>query len=407
MLGDFNFSVPGEFALDLATADFKLEATPLSGISARWHALLSELTDLTDGSHTHYYKQSGHTNRIDRVLTSMPRSMLIQMPARAHVRGDPVSLEKSGISDHSPVQVTLLQKVPVPAEIRPIPVHVANHPGFAQLLDCYLQELDFTLVAPPTQYRLMAIAIRAVALRIRNQLSSPATPSPKHLLTLMASISRAVGFQNRRVATTLLEASPYARRWLVVEGGRVSLRAPAEFEEKFARLKQTELEHRLPKRATPGSDSARGRALEAGLRRKLSLWSRSQPKAVLSGVCDGENVITDKAGMDEALATHWRRVFRERIVDPSAAADLASEAPQLPPMDPPSRGMLRAAIRVARNAAPGADGIPPAAWRAAGQRGEDHLFDSLLWTLSGKSIGILLELLHSHLSAQEVAGRRH
>ena len=63
--------------------------------------------------------------------------------------------------------------------------------------------------------------------------------------------------------------------------------------------------------------------------------------------------------------------------------ELSSFLEPLPTIPPPSRHHARCAVKFAKNRAPGYDGLPAEAWRAAGELSVDLAFESTLWLLSG------------------------
>ena len=174
---------------------------------------------------------------------------------------------------------------------------------------------------------------------------------------------------------------PFVRRFLSVDGECVSLVDPHAFEEAYAKAKQSELERKL------GQPSAKkGGSYIAALQRKLALWGKVQPRASLAGlILPSGEVVTTAPEISEGLAAHWSQTFRWKPTESPAMTELASFLSPLPPMAPPSRKMAAAAIRYARNKAPGADGLPAEAWRAAGELGIDLCWESVLWLLGGKS----------------------
>eukprot|EP00959_Pyramimonas_sp_CCMP1952_P127446 2665593-Pyramimonas_sp.AAC.1 len=60
----------------------------------------------------------------------MPGWMLLQMSAEGKVVEYPDILCKKGISDHSPIQVTLKPAGSIPASERPVAPEVCEHPDY-------------------------------------------------------------------------------------------------------------------------------------------------------------------------------------------------------------------------------------------------------------------------------------
>ena len=359
--------------------------------SELWEPLWDKLLELVQPEPTHYNKAHDHVSRIGRMWTSLSKSMFIAMEVRAHVLADPVAMFKKKLSDHSPVRTVFRMALPLAPEVRPIARHIVKDKGFSVLVEAYLKEIDLWAEQPPQQYELMTTAIRAAAARIRDKLSSKACPAPAHQLALLISVGRAAATQNLETAKLLLRTSPFTKRFLQISGQRVVLKHAAEFNSLLCRHKQAEAEQKATKRFPLSGDRLQ-RAADQALRRRMQLWSRSQPRAVLKAVlvktrAGQQESVSDELGKSAALAKHWGEVFGFKKVSDDAMNEFIQWQPALPVLPPPGLAHIRGALRCAAPTAPGPDGIPTAAWAACGHFAERHLLATLHYLANGYSMG--------------------
>ena len=84
------------------------------------------------------------------------------------------------------------------------------------------------------------------------------------------------------------------------------------------------------------------------------------------------NPVSDQKGIAEALRSHWPPTFtaEHSSLPASQAGTFLSEwVPRwhLRDLRPPSLEDIEGRVRVAKNSAPGLDGLPNGAWRAGGE----------------------------------------
>ena len=147
----------------------------------------------------------------------------------------------------------------------------------------------------------------------------------------MASVARTVARQDRYTADVLSRLCPFVERFIALRGGVVTLVQPELFAESFAAARAGALQAALTKR--PALPERRPAAAVAAMRRKLALWSKVQPKAILAGVIDRDGSVSRAVeGKAALLHDHWR--ISHRSVSEQDAAQLAAELPPLPASHP-------------------------------------------------------------------------
>ena len=387
IFGDVNALSEEEAPIDIKTGHDK----PVSAAERKGYALFKPLwqhmLELVCDAPTHYNKAAGHVSRIDRMWCSIPKWLFAQLAVEAHVVSDPITIFRRGLSDHAPLRVCLRKAPPPRTRGKAIAQHVIKDKRFAPLLKCYVDTLKLEGETPMNKYLLMTAAINAAAARIRNLLGSVSCPTRTHQLALLTSVARAVARNDLTTAAKLESTAPFAARHIVIDAGRVSLRSAARFETDFAKHKLTHLEEIAAARLRRAGAAPSERACEIALRRRMRMWSRTQPKAFLRAVIVDENEIETVDGKSKALAEHWGKVFAMQPADEKAMDRLAAFQPAFGEVPPPSRANLSAVMRRASPTAPGADGIPTSAWLAAGDAGVQVLGDIMDHMLTGFSMG--------------------
>ena len=386
-LGDVNSIAEQDFAYDVTSGEPILEDPASRRRNEEWLPLWGDWLELGATDPTHFNKQHSRLSRIDRMWTSMARASFLNMQVDSMTVGDPITARLRGTSDHVPVRICFSMAQAPQSQSRPIAQHVIKHKLFPSIARAYAAHIPLHLHQPPEQCRLLTVALRAAAARVRDLMTSLACPTPSHQYALMASMARAVARQHMPLARKLLRTAPFARKWIRIREGRIEFKQPASFEVKFADMREHVATQSsaapLPKEQHAPSQ----RAQDLALQRQMRLWSREQPRAVLHAVVVGEDHITDTAGKSAALAKHWGDKFSAKPVDTQAMHSLAAFQPRFPELPPPARGTVRMALERAPSTAPGPDGVPATAWKALGDIAEKHIWDSLLFLMSGYGMG--------------------
>ena len=387
IFGDVNALAEEESPIDIKTGfDKPVSAAERKGYEL-FQPLWSDLLELVCDAPTHFNKAAGHVSRIDRMWCSVPKWLFLQLSVEAHVVSDPITIFRRGLSDHAPLRVCFRKAPAAHTRGRAIAQHVIKDKRFAPLLKEYVATLNLKDATPMNKYLLMASAIHATAARIRNLLGSVSRPTRTHQLALLSSVARAVARNDVDTASKLEMTAPFAARHLHILDGRVTLRSAARFETEFAKQKLSHFEDLAAARARRPGAVPSERACEIAMRRKMRMWSRTQPKAFLRAVLTDDGEVESNEGKAKALAEHWGKVFAMQPVDDDAMDRLAAFQPRFGDVPPPSRATLSAVMRRASPTAPGADGIPTSAWLAAGDSGVEVLGDIMDHMLSGFSMG--------------------
>jgi len=105
VLGDFNYSAPGEKSrfLDKATQKESGQANTLTKWRI-WEQGLSDFTEMAQPHPTHYYLPSMKLSRLDRCYTTLSKSLLIKLEVSATILEAPETCHYEELSDHSPME---------------------------------------------------------------------------------------------------------------------------------------------------------------------------------------------------------------------------------------------------------------------------------------------------------------
>jgi len=224
-------------------------------------------------------------------------------PARASVLEDPVAMNSKDLSDHAPSGVSLYLARTTGGS-QAIPSHVFKSGAFAKWFGLFSVDIRWDDLPPPERYSKLVLIIHAAAEHARNFLSTMPTPSPDHQLIVLSAIARAIASGNKSFATSLAAQCPFAARHIGFSGRVPFLIDPVAFEESFAKSKLAFLNR---ENSSEGKKSAK---YGAALRRKMDLWSKSQPRARLAGLLlpSGE-VATSTEAIAAGLSDHWGHIF--------------------------------------------------------------------------------------------------
>ena len=108
---------------------------------------------------------------------------------------------------------------------------------------------------------------------------------------------------------------------------------------------------------------------------------------VLNGIRTGTEITRDPESMMSTLCQQWSSTFAEKSVDLSGARDFLKRFAtrfDTSSVSPPSKQNLRDFLELVSDSAPGPDGIPYSAWKAAGETGVETLYQICLSLQSGR-----------------------
>ena len=396
--GDFNFLPTGEVPLSLATpttiascpAPAEAPLAPHQGLRAQ----LERLVEIQQSLPTHFCSANSSLSRLDRFYTSVPPWMLTLLKARCSLGFCAKWSHQAGLSDHALVQCTLSWVPQMAPELRPIQKFVFSLPSFElrhrQMCDAACLD-DLSLLE---RWALHKDILREVA---RLVLAEHLVLAGHHgfggSLTY-TSIARAVWFSDTSLANTLIARSATARTHIRVEGSTVVLHDHAAFAHEIAVDKHSTFSQRIAAaevdfgaQQTPTIKHNRVNALM----RMARLWSPFDKRLMLHGIkCVREDgsfvVVTAPASKVEALRTGWAPTFAHKTTDTALASQILAQHStkwEFADIQPPTMSDISNALRCAKHSAPGVDGLPYAAWQAAGQHGAKTIYLILQHLLKG------------------------
>ena len=360
---------------------------------ARWQDLFDMFMEIYQSHDTHFNASTQATGRITRAFTAAPTWLLLQLGVKATRIGDPVALHQQCVSDHAPVTITFHVKPQLPPEQRPIPQCVAEHPRFPVVLHQMLHESDLEELALPLRHVRFKELMRQAARQVRNEILANASDDVQLKALQVASIARAVWYNDNALARTLLRRCDLARAHLDLSGHVVSLTDPVAFQTCYQDARKQFIDFRIS-RTQRELDLAPDRAGQLQLRRQQQvhcrldrIWRPFGKKLTIHSVITPTRNLTAEQDKTSELAHHWAKVFSERkLFDHSLAHRFARKfAPRIPfdHFQPPTSAQIRAHLVRVRPSAPGVDGIPYSLWLAAGPEAWRHLFPVGVYLCSG------------------------
>ena len=402
VLGDFNYLCSGEYQRSLEhpndsrSGSHSLPAP--RACQARWEHILRDLTEMSQPLDTHFSLANCLCSRIDRIYTSIPPWLLIQISIASYVYKDPKTMYDMHLSDHSPLKVTFSTRAPMPWEQRPVSRHVVADPRYAQYLQKLVLVSNLDSLAVPLRLQHFKVLMRESARLVRDERSIHSTTDPVAQSSLFGTMARAVWNNDTKVASILIAKHGAAREHLQILDGTVTVKDPPNFQHAFchARLLAAECKKAWKDRSisepdAPSAIRRRANARGAAQDRLKKLWSPFHKKLRIAGIRIGNGTVRSTSGMIEAQARHWGPVFNEQPFDEiDADRFLSNYSPRFDftGIPPPSSSSFRVFLSHARHSAPGVDGLPYAAWRYTGDDACNLLFEASLWLCTGRSLCI-------------------
>ena len=330
-MGDFNYVCEGEYQRSLELPnDTRLGSHSLPTPRAwqsRWEHILKDLTELAQPLDTHYSNANSLCSRIDRIYTSIPPWLLIQLNVNASLYNDPKELYDSDVSDHSPLCISFSKHDPVPADQRPISRHVVADPRYADYLEKLVAASNLDALAVPIRLQQFKLLMREAARLVRDEHSSNFTNNPVALSSMYGTMARAVWNNDSKVASLLIGKYSIAGRHLQIIDDTVTVVNPPRFQFDFLSARQRAAECRKNVKdmevSQPDAPSVRRRRAESSRamhNRMMKLWTAFNKKLCITGIKTKSGIVRSPHRMSNALSQHWVPVFDEKPFD-SAAAD--------------------------------------------------------------------------------------
>ena len=187
---------------------------------------------------------------------------------------------------------------------------------------------DLGCLSAPDRLRQHKRIIREAGLIARDEASVSLSADPENLVSLYATISRAVWYNDRRVYNLLISRYDLACKHLTLVDGAVTLLAPSLFNDEYNSQKvaashnaRDRLDAMVNSNRTSLRQRRKAKVDSQSLERQLELWHPFGQRLRLSGVKAGGGIIRDPAKCLTALSSFWSRTFAHRDIDMDQAKD--------------------------------------------------------------------------------------
>ena len=233
LAGDLNLMAPGDMPTRLARPALAQPLTAIARSSNPWGRIFDRMVEVRTCLDTHYDARSDSMSRIDRIFVSFQPWTIVQVRSVCHVWEDPRQLFEQGISDHAPVSTTFSIRCPIPRHRQPISKSVATSQRFGTLCSQLVKVADLGCLSAPVRLRQHKRIIREAGLIARDEASVSLSADPENLVSLYATISRAVWYDDRRVYNLLISRYDLACKHLTMVDGVVTLLVPSLFNDEY------------------------------------------------------------------------------------------------------------------------------------------------------------------------------
>ena len=193
---------------------------------------LRRMVELEVQEPTHHFSAKRMLTYIDRQFCSLPGWLCLQLSLAGSVVEPPEMLNRRGISDHSPVQVTISPGgKPSPVE-RPVPPEVCDHPEYRKFLEAVESQCDQSSLTPPLRLQFHTEMMREAAKIARDSMIIHTPEAPFTRLMIVKAIGRAVWRQDIQYAQKVQRSHELGRLFLRIDplAGTVELVDPPEFQ---------------------------------------------------------------------------------------------------------------------------------------------------------------------------------
>ena len=351
-----------------------------------WQQIFENFTEVHQNMPTHYVPGNSSMGRLDRIYITTPPWILQMVKATCSISESCKTLYDSGISDHSAVSMSIGLAPQLPPTLWPIPKYVFDNPEFIRVHEQIAAAADLDNMPVTERWRVHKEIIREAVQISRNGLLRSDTNSPFVRSQILTSAARCVWYNNVTTAMTLIQNYECAAEHLHVVKGKVEVRSPESFESAVCAAKLEFYEYRKEELSSKKNSTVRKSKHQiAAIDRLCKLWSPKNRKFCLAGIRTGNGkgaearqIITEPQQRAAALAEAWSATFSKSVTfDVRLAEQILQQ--HCVPFDcsnvcPPNvQDYVRSAKR-AKHTSPGLDGIPNAAWSAAGHVGAKTLF---------------------------------
>jgi hypothetical protein len=326
-------------------------------------------------------------SRIDRCYSNWFTCELLDRRPQTTTVG--LATDISGPSDHIPVRVCFGPPSAGPPEFPCIPGWVAKHPEFpgavARMWACVKhRKLD------PMERLEMAKSIlhsaAVVTKRLAAEIGANTTAERLHW-TLLAYRGFRQGPSGAALLHRAAAAYPRLKDWLPGVTGAGSMEGIAKL---VADLSATHLDEEIVATKEGGELSRpKVRTRLSKLHVLAATWRSHRRRISLAAVVDNMGTPCDSLeGSADLLADHWGPVFAAKAIEAEAALEIMPYIQVIPGglSWTTDRASFHEIMAKPRDSAPGPDGIPFAAWRAAGLELYDVMFNAFDSFLGGDSL---------------------
>lgn len=215
LMGDFNVQAE-EGVVDFAMLAGSRAAVAPGIRRVRWTPTWAMLTELSDKAASHYTTAAGVANRLDRVFVSIPPWALFGVVASAAVTENPVVMFRSGLPDHSPMEIALAARAMVPASIRPNTRGPTRDMDFPELLRRTLEVWHYLARDFTDKIALFPVAARSAARIVRDRHRGDWGGIGS---VIVVAVARAVSMQRGGARPAFVfEQRPESSEWIYLEG---------------------------------------------------------------------------------------------------------------------------------------------------------------------------------------------
>jgi hypothetical protein len=396
--GDWNFIHSDDRRLD---TDSAAEVAGNDPIATAFEGTFCDLVELAQPNYTRANSLLAPTaalktlSRIDRLYTNVPPAELHDLSVQVDTVGS--VLDRGRPSDHLPVTARLSRLMSRDGPAR-LPHHIVSHPFFVK----YLLSLDIQYLSIMNTNDALTTAkelFREAARLTRDELALRGHSPAKVQLAAVLAVARAARSDDTRLLRKLTVTEPALLPFVDLINGIIS--NPSGVANLLHSLMTKTINEDLAALEESSLPQDRKKPKRDLLRHRQALWrpTRRRTYSVALRNSDGDPV-HEPVDIGDVLVAHWGPIFAAKAVDIDSAGPFLDQI-QTVPSDfswTITHDMFDEAISRTGSSAPGPDGIPYGAWRAAPSCCRAPLYDILDKLISGDSVyNIPHDFNHSHM----------
>ena len=382
LIGDFNFMARDDRVYKVGSPpsdDPSIAAHYNSGSrQAQWMKHLASWIEVSQPFPTHYSTKGNTCSRIDRAFVATSPSLLLKLQVFCSVIGTPEECFSNGESDHAPVALGFGRCFHPPAADPPIARWICKHPNFQMHLSSLTTDIDILGLGVDRQLIVYKKCLKEAARRVRNECLYLNPDGGEATKLVLASVSRALWFNNLSLAKHLIKFSGTAAQLIFIDAGSVIAHSYETFENIFGdffkvyhRSEVVELQHAIAIESSLTLKKQLKSRLQCARRMQGIFWPTGK-RLKLAGIKVGDNVVTSARGTQEALISHWKPIYEKKPCDTAAANKLlqvySNRHPELinafTECVLPNQEVFEQIIGRVKDSAVGPDGLPYSSYSA-------------------------------------------